>query len=53
MRKFISLGHISIVVDNIEQAGEFYQDHFGAIPLQDFPYFKNPIIAELILLPQI
>jgi methylmalonyl-CoA/ethylmalonyl-CoA epimerase len=34
-------GHINIIVDSIENATKFYQDLFGAIPIQYFPNFKN------------
>lgn len=41
MIKYIGLGHICIIVDSVEQATEFYQRALGAIPIQEFPHFKN------------
>ena len=41
MIQFDTLGHINIVVDDIEEATEFYKELFGAAPIQDFPHFKN------------
>ena len=41
MIKFDTLGHINIVVDNIEEATAFYQKAFNALPLQEFPHFRN------------
>ncbi len=39
--KIIGLGHINIVVDEINEATEFYKKLFGAVPFQEFPHFKN------------
>lgn len=36
-----SLGHINIVVDNIEEASQYYQSLLKASPQQKFPHFKN------------
>lgn len=41
MIQFDSLGHINIVVDDIDRATAFYGEAFGAVPAQDFPHFKN------------
>lgn len=41
MIKYVGLGHICIIVDNVEKATEFYQRALGAIPIQEFPHFKN------------
>lgn len=41
MIEFESLGHINIVVDDMERATAFYGQAFGAVPLQDFPHFRN------------
>ncbi|ARD39382.1 bleomycin resistance protein [Edwardsiella ictaluri] len=38
---FCGLGHINVVVDDIDVATEFYTRVLSAIPQQDFPYFKN------------
>lgn len=46
MIQFDTFGHISIVVDNIEEATEFYRELFGAVPIQDFPHFKNNGFAK-------
>lgn len=44
--KFLGLGHVSIVVEDIEIASEFYIRVFGAIPQQNFPHFKNVGFAK-------
>ena len=41
MINFLGLGHINIVVDDIDAASDFYQRIFNAIPQQEFPHFKN------------
>ena len=41
MIKFTKFEHICIIVDNIEEATEFYKDLFGAIPFLNFPKLKN------------
>ncbi|MEL7036003.1 MAG: VOC family protein [Cyanobacteria bacterium J06592_8] len=41
MIEYESLGHINIVVDNIEKATEFYEKALRAVPIQEFPHFKN------------
>ncbi len=46
MIEFDTLGHINIVVDNIEEASGFYQELFGAVPMQDFPHLKNNGFAK-------
>ena len=46
MIQYDSLGHINIVVDNIERATEFYAEAFGAVPVQDFPHFRNVGFAK-------
>ncbi len=46
MIDLISLGHINVVVDDIEEATRFYSDAFDAIPVQDFPHFRNTGFAK-------
>lgn len=46
MIKLDTLGHICIIVDEIESATEFYIQLFNVAPLQDFPHFKNPGFAK-------
>lgn len=46
MIQYQSLGHINIVVDDAEQATAFYTKAFGAVPVQDFPHFKNAGFAR-------
>jgi len=46
MLQFNGLGHINIVVDDIEKASQFYQDVFGAKKSQEFPHFKNSGFAK-------
>jgi catechol 2,3-dioxygenase-like lactoylglutathione lyase family enzyme len=46
MIQFDTLGHINTVVDDIEEATEFYSELFGAVPIQDFPHFKNNGVAK-------
>ncbi len=41
-----TLGHINIVVEEINEATEFYKQLFGAIPFQNFPHFKNEGFAK-------
>lgn len=41
MIKFQGLGHINVVVDDINAASQFYQTIFNAIPQQEFTRFKN------------
>ncbi len=41
MIKLNGLGHINIVVDDINFASDFYQRIFNAIPEQEFTRFKN------------
>ncbi len=46
MIQFESLGHLNIVVDDMDSAIEFYQRIFNAIPHQSFPHFKNKGFAK-------
>ncbi len=46
MIEFDTLGHINIVVDNIEEATEFYKKLLCAVPIQDFPHLKNVGFAK-------
>ncbi len=39
--EFLSVGHVNIVVDDIEKATAFYGNALGAKPVQDFPHFRN------------
>jgi len=39
--QFVGLGHICIVVDDINSATKYYKKIFNATPYQDFPKFKN------------
>jgi maltose O-acetyltransferase len=41
MVQFETLGHLNIVVDDIERATAFYALAFGAAPLQEFAHFRN------------
>ena len=41
MFSFDSLGHINVVVTDLEEATQFYQELFGASVEQTFPHFKN------------
>ncbi|PIQ43834.1 MAG: bleomycin resistance protein [Gammaproteobacteria bacterium CG11_big_fil_rev_8_21_14_0_20_46_22] len=41
MLKIHGLGHINIVVDNIEKAMTYYENLLGATPQQLFPHFRN------------
>jgi catechol 2,3-dioxygenase-like lactoylglutathione lyase family enzyme len=41
MFSFDSLGHINVVVTDLEEATRFYQELFGASIEQTFPHFKN------------
>jgi methylmalonyl-CoA/ethylmalonyl-CoA epimerase len=41
MFSFDSLGHINVVVTDLEEATRFYQALFGASVEQTFPHFKN------------
>jgi methylmalonyl-CoA/ethylmalonyl-CoA epimerase len=41
MFSFDSLGHINVVVTDLEEATRFYQELFGASVEQSFPHFKN------------
>jgi catechol 2,3-dioxygenase-like lactoylglutathione lyase family enzyme len=41
MFSFDSLGHINVVVTDLEEATRFYQTLFGASVEQTFPHFKN------------
>ncbi|WP_127960346.1 VOC family protein [Serratia microhaemolytica] len=41
MIKFNGLGHINIVVSDINIASSYYRNLFGAIPQQEFPHFRN------------
>ena len=41
MFSFDSLGHINVVVTDLEEATQFYQALFGASVEQTFPHFKN------------
>ena len=46
MIQFETLGHINIVVDDTDRATAFYVEAFGAVPVQDFPHFKNVGFAQ-------
>lgn len=46
MIKFDSFGHVCIIVDNIDEATDFYKVLFNAEPMQDFPHFKNQGFAK-------
>ncbi|WP_298768627.1 VOC family protein [uncultured Shewanella sp.] len=46
MIEFQSISHINIVVDDITQACEFYQQVLEAIPVQYFAHFKNVGFAK-------
>lgn len=46
---FCGLGHINVVVDDIDVATEFYTRVLSAIPQQDFPYFKNAGFLKLLV----
>jgi methylmalonyl-CoA/ethylmalonyl-CoA epimerase len=41
MFSFDSLGHINVVVTDLEEATRFYEALFGATVEQTFPHFKN------------
>lgn len=41
MIEFDRLGHINVIVDDIDFASDFYAQLFGAIKVQRFPHFKN------------
>jgi predicted enzyme related to lactoylglutathione lyase len=41
MFSFDSLGHINVVVPDLEEATRFYQTLFDATVEQTFPHFKN------------
>ncbi|HEY5705442.1 MAG TPA: VOC family protein [Chthoniobacterales bacterium] len=41
MFSFDSLGHINVVVPDIEEATRFYKTLFDASVEQTFPHFKN------------
>jgi methylmalonyl-CoA/ethylmalonyl-CoA epimerase len=41
MFSFDSLGHINVVVRDLEEATRFYQELFNASVVQTFPHFKN------------
>jgi methylmalonyl-CoA/ethylmalonyl-CoA epimerase len=44
--QYEGLGHICIIVDDIERATSFYQESLGAMPVQNFPHFKNNGFAK-------
>lgn len=46
MIEFSTLGHICIIVDNIDESIEFYKELFGAVPVQCFSHFKNNGFAK-------
>lgn len=46
MLEIVEFGHINIVVDNIDEATQFYQNLLGAKPIQYFPHFKNVGLAK-------
>jgi methylmalonyl-CoA/ethylmalonyl-CoA epimerase len=46
MIQYQGFGHINIVVDDVEQATDFYQRVLGATPAQHFPHFKNDGFAK-------
>lgn len=41
MYKILGLGHINVVVDDLSEGINYYQELFSGIPLQLFPHFKN------------
>jgi maltose O-acetyltransferase len=47
MFSFDSLGHINVVVTDLEEATRFYQTLFGASVEQTFPHFKNVGFARV------
>lgn len=46
MLKIHGLGHINIIVDDIDAATTYYQDLLGATPEQLFPHLKNEGFAK-------
>ena len=46
MIQFEGFSHINIVVDDMDDAIEFYQRVFGALPKQSFPCFENVGFAK-------
>ncbi len=46
MISFDTLGHVNIVVDDLEEATAFYRQAFGAVPRQTFPHFRNVGFAK-------
>lgn len=42
----IGLGHINVVVDNMDSAISYYTGLFNAAPVQSFPHFKNKGFAQ-------
>jgi len=46
MIKYVGLGHICIIVDEIDKAADFYQRALGAVPIQEFPHFRNTGFAK-------
>ncbi len=39
--KLKSFGHISIVVDDVDRATQFYRESLGAVPVHEAAHFKN------------
>ncbi len=48
MFSFDSLGHINVVVPDLEEATRFYQTLFNASVEQTFPHFKNVGFARSV-----
>lgn len=46
MLEIVGFGHINIVVEDIEEATNFYQSIFGFELIQSFPHFKNVGFAK-------
>lgn len=46
MFKIKALDHLNIVVDDINDAANFYQSLFGAKKIRTFPHFKNKGFAK-------
>ena len=44
--EFAGLGHVNIVVDDVNEGVEFYSKLFGAQPIQLFPNFQNTGFAK-------
>ena len=46
--KFVGLGHINIVVDNLDSAVGYYSSLLKAKPIQSLPHFKNVGFARSV-----